>query len=158
MLNLTDSERQTLSSFMMFSMTQRQTLLSCVKLRLTQRQTLSYCTMMLVMTQRGKLCYLVWSWGGHRDKHCRVVLRCWLWLREANSSILCEVEVDTETNTVVLYYDVGYDSERQPLTSRVMCWTWNREANTVVLRYVEYDREANYDESEWRDDERDAQV
>ena len=50
-----DSERQTLSSFMMFSMTQRQTLPSCVKLRLTQRQTLSRCTTTLVMSQRDKL-------------------------------------------------------------------------------------------------------
>ena len=38
----------------------RQTHPSCVKLRLIQGQTLSYCTMTLVMTQRGKLCHLVW--------------------------------------------------------------------------------------------------
>ena len=40
---------------------------------------------------------------------------------EANTAILCEFEFDTETNTVVLYYDIGYDSERQTLPSRVMC-------------------------------------
>ena len=30
---------------------------------------------------------------------------------------MCEVQVDTETNTVVLNYDVGYDSERQTAIS-----------------------------------------
>ena len=59
----------------------RQTLPSCVKLRLIQSLKLSYCIMALVMTQRGKLCHLVWCWMWHREVKYYCVVWWWIQLR-----------------------------------------------------------------------------
>ena len=56
----------------------------------SERQTLP-SSMMISMTQRGKHSHFVWSWGWYRDKHCRIVLWRWLCLREAKSAIACDV-------------------------------------------------------------------
>ena len=47
---------------------------------------------MLNMTQRGKHCHLVWRLGWCSDKHSHIVPWRWLWLREANSVISCDVQ------------------------------------------------------------------
>ena len=72
-------------------------------------------------------------------------------MTQTNIAILCEVDVDTETNTVVLYYDVGYDSrgkfchlvwcaecetEKQTLSS---CVTLNATERQIAIEVCERD-------------------
>ena len=61
------------------------------------------------------------------------------------------VKAYRETNTVVLYYNVGYDSETQTLASRVIL-NMKQERQTLSS-YVEYNREANCHGSVRRDDD-----
>ena len=96
-------ERPTQPSCMMLNMTHRGQ--HCRLYNVIQMEANPSCVMLNV-TQTGKHCPLVW---------------CSIWLTEANIAILCEAEVDTGENTVVLYHDVA---QRGKLCHLV--WYWRR--------------------------------
>ena len=96
-------EANTAVLYMMLNMTHRGQ--HCRLYNVIQMEANPFCVMLNV-TQTGKHCPLVW---------------CPIWLTEANIAILCEAEVDTGENAVVLYHDVA---QRGKLCHLV--WYWRR--------------------------------
>ena len=78
----------------------------------TQRWRLPFVWCRLI--QKGGCC--IWPRGKQRHLLWRSV-----WLKEANTASLCEIEVYRETNTVVLYYMTLVMIQRSKLCCLVCC-------------------------------------